>query len=489
MLRKDNRNFILAGLPFILLGLIVNPWLISWLMNVEFTTTIFSGILVFSILMIVIGWGIIYKKSDFGKWMSTKYKDTALIVLNIVLVFALLNFIAAIILFKPVKTPETQPYIHSPADLLRDSIAFMRKIYPGKTDEAIRELVMFRSPYANHPVLEYQERIQKSDQYNVGFEGIRFDKKINSKNVQESINGAVWVFGGSTTYGQGVNDSETITAFLNKLDTSNTYLNFGIHAYHQSNEIDKLLLLLRKGYKPQKVIFIDGLNDIIRMIETNYHPLETPALAKSAYSSDYNIATKETGNTILKQLPLTRLLRANLGKQRGPDNKVMLSWTSYDNVYDENNLYHKNPKQHFQSTFLRSPYKQIDTTGLNYVTWKLQQMYLHNYDFLNRLSSAYNFNFTIYYQPIGVLKSGNPFWKDSKSSSMTPLYTNFHFIVPMIRQSISKWQLPNFVDISTAHDSCRQCYVDLTHYNSTLNEIIAREIISIEGKKRTAPGH
>jgi holin-like protein len=232
------------------------------------------------LVMIVTGWGIIYKKSTFGKWLGAKYNDVALILLNIVLVFAVLNVIAAIVLFKPEKLPETGSYIHSPADLLKDSIGFMRQVYPGRSDDEIRELVMFRSPYVNHPILEFQEKIQNSKYYNVGFEDIRYDRKVNRENASKYINGSVWVFGGSTTFGQGVSDNETISAFLNMLDTSNTYLNFGVHAYHQSNEIEKLLLLLKKGYKPKSVIFIDGLNDVIRMIETNFHPMETPSLAK-----------------------------------------------------------------------------------------------------------------------------------------------------------------------------------------------------------------
>ncbi|HLO89868.1 MAG TPA: hypothetical protein VK172_01765 [Lentimicrobium sp.] len=483
MLKEDHRNYILAGLPFMMLGLIINPWLISWMLNVEFTTTIFSGILVFSIVMIVTGWGIIYKKSTFGKWLGAKYNDVALILLNIVLVFAVLNVIAAIVLFKPEKLPETGSYIHSPADLLKDSIGFMRQVYPGRSDDEIRELVMFRSPYVNHPILEFQEKIQNSKYYNVGFEDIRYDRKVNRENASKYINGSVWVFGGSTTFGQGVSDNETISAFLNMLDTSNTYLNFGVHAYHQSNEIEKLLLLLKKGYKPKSVIFIDGLNDVIRMIETNFHPMETPSLAKSAYNSDYNIATKETGNTVIKQMPVTRLLRLYFGKKKGPDDNLQLPWNKYDDVYDENNLYNKDAKQHFQSTLLRSPYKDIDTIGLNYITWKLQEMYTRNYDFIDHISKAYGFDFTIYYQPIGILSSENQFWKEMKSSRLTPLYRNFNYVIPKIKKSIIEWNYPHFIDITALEDSCSGCYVDLTHYNAQLNKLIARKILATEFKK------
>lgn len=482
MYRKEDRNYILAGLPFILIGLIVNPWLFSWQLNVEFTTTIFSGILIFSIVMIVSGWGIIYKKKTFGKWLAAKYRDVAMILLNVLLIFALLNFIAAVIIFKPEKLPETGSYYYMPVQLLQDSVDFMRQIYPGKSDEEIKNLVMFRNPYFNHPVLEFQERIQKSNEYNVGFEGIRYEKEVTQDVVSLKINGSIWVFGGSTVYGQGVNDNETITAYLNQLDSVNTYINFGVHAYHQSNEIEKLLLLLKKGYRPDKVIFIDGLNDIVRMIETNFHPLETPALAKSAYGSDYNIATKETGNTIVKQLPLTKLIRGYIGREKTIDN-LELPWNEHDNVYDDKNLYHKDPRQHFNSTILRSPYKTIDIQGLNYIAWKLQVFYKSNYVFIDSISRAFNFDFSIYYQPLGVLSQNNPFWKDKNNSSTTPLYTNFNFVIPKVKDSLEKWNLRKFFDISALNDSCPACYVDLTHYNPAFNRLIASTILQKEKGK------
>lgn len=481
-MRKQYRNFILAGIPFVIIGFLINPWLIGWLFDIEFTTTVFSGILIISIIFIVIGWGVIYKKDSFFVWMVNKYRDLAVIVMNFMVIIALLNFIAAIVLFDPHKQHKPEAYFYQPSELFVDSIGFMRNIYPDKSDEEIKGLVMFRSPYANHPVLEFQERIQKSDSYNVGTEGIRYDQKVRPHSVPEIINGAVWVFGGSTLFGHGVKDDETITAYLNRIDPANTYINFGVHAYHQSNEIDKLLLLLKKGYIPSKVIFIDGLNDITRMIETNFHPLETPALAKSAYSSDYNIATKETGNTVLKQLPATRLLRSYLGKEKGPDENLELPWTQYDNVYDQENLYNTNARQHFQSSILRSPYNQIDTAGLNYITWKLEEFYKKNYAFILKLSEAFGFDFSIYYQPLGVLSENNPFWKDTLTSKTTPLFTNFNYVIPKVKEKIKEWDFQNFVDITEVDDSCKTCYVDLTHYNPRLNNIIARKIYNLEEK-------
>lgn len=481
-MKDEFKQYLLAGVPFIFIGLLVNPWLVSWLTKINLSTTIFTGILIISILLIAIGWGIIFKRNKFPGWLFKKYTELAVIILNLILLFGIINFIAAIILFKPLKEQPVDDYIYSSSALFIDSIKFMRNIYPAKSDEEIKELVLFKNPYANHPLLEFQERIQESEMYNVGFEGIRYDQKVTKETAPQLINGSVWLLGGSTTFGQGVSDDETFGSFLNRLDTSNTYINFGVHAYHQTNEIDKLILLLKKGYRPSKVIFLDGLNDIVRMIETNFHPLETPALAKSAYNSDFNIATTETGNSLLKQLPATKLIRSYIGEEKGPVMNLWLTWNKYDNVYDKENLYNTNPRQHFSSTILRSPYKEIDTSALNYIIWKLNEFYSGNYNFIEKLAQAYGFEFTIYYQPIGILSKGNPFWKDKMTSKTTPLYTNFNYIIPKVREIISGSEFTRVVDISDLDELCPDCYVDLTHYNPNLNKLIAETIIRRETK-------
>jgi len=472
---SDTSGYKITGFILIIIGILMNPWLIAWLSDLSFSETVFIAVFALSFLMISFGFGIIIRQQRFIDKVVEKYRDFAVIILNVLILFFIINIIAALLIKKPTERKPDTSYFFTPQDLFADSLEFLRGIYPGKNDQDIEDLLLLSNPYANHPVLEFQERVQESKHYNIGFEGIRFEKTVTRLNAPQKINGAIWVFGGSTTFGQGVSNNETITAFLNQLDTSNTYINFGVHAYHQSNEIDKLILLLKKGYKPRKVIFIDGLNDLIRMIETNFHPLETPALAKSAYTSDYNIATKEAKHSFLRQLPVTIWLKSFLY-----DDVFIpvLPWNKFDNVYDPDNYYNTDPKHHFQSTILRSPYNPVDSAGLNYVVWKLSEFYHANYRFIIKLAQAYEFEFEIYYQPQGVLSESNPFWRNQAASKQTPLYRNFEFIIPKIQEQIAAWNYPEFIDITGVLDSCPSCFVDLTHYNPELNMLVAKAILS-----------
>ncbi|MCO5264600.1 MAG: hypothetical protein M9948_01770 [Lentimicrobium sp.] len=153
-----------------------------------------------------------------------------------------------------------------------------------------------------------------------------------------------------------------------------------------------------------------------------------------------------------------------------------VSWTRYDNVYDAENLYNKDPKNHFAQMLLRSPYNEVDSAGLNYMVWKLDEMYKANNQFLKKISEAYGFKAFVFYQPLGVLSDNNPFWKNHAARKETPLFRNFNAVAPVIQSYISEGRYDLFYDISDVQRICPDCYVDLTHYNPQLNKLIADSI-------------
>ena len=86
-----------------------------------------------------------------------------------------------------------------------------------------------------------------------------------------------FVFGGSTTFGRGVPGDQTVVSYLNRFSRSKArYLNFGVPAHDSIREVEKLLDLLRKGYRPARVLFIDGLNDVSTFAWSAYPALEKP---------------------------------------------------------------------------------------------------------------------------------------------------------------------------------------------------------------------
>ncbi len=80
----------------------------------------------------------------------------------------------------------------------------------------------------------------------------------------------IFVFGGSTTFGYNVSDEHTWPSFLSKIlnkrlidnnsEKQIEVINYGRGYFNPSQEVVLLIDLLRRGHKPDFVIFMDGVN-------------------------------------------------------------------------------------------------------------------------------------------------------------------------------------------------------------------------------------
>ena len=102
----------------------------------------------------------------------------------------------------------------------------------------------------------------ESDFVNVNDFGIRSNSKGNFVNYKDLTN-SVWFFGGSTTFGYGVEDSNTIPAKLEKI-LNKKVINFGTGFF---NSVQENILLNKYlfTHKPKLVIFLDGINEQCEM--------------------------------------------------------------------------------------------------------------------------------------------------------------------------------------------------------------------------------
>ena len=79
----------------------------------------------------------------------------------------------------------------------------------------------------------------------------------------------VFVFGGSTTFGYGLPDWQTVPSFLQEglsgqVKKRTSIYNFGVGWYYSTQERILFEKLLSKGHVPHIAIFIDGVNDCLR---------------------------------------------------------------------------------------------------------------------------------------------------------------------------------------------------------------------------------
>ena len=139
------------------------------------------------------------------------------------------------------------------SEVVRRNYAHMT---PADVDELRRAFDAQRFRYA--PVVGFLEDEMTSRFLNVDEHGIRQNQA--SRRSIAAMEGAVWFLGGSTTFGEGVADHETIPARLETL-IGRPVVNLGVRNYSSTEENLLLNHYLRIGYRPTLAIFLDGVNE------------------------------------------------------------------------------------------------------------------------------------------------------------------------------------------------------------------------------------
>ncbi|MBI5912310.1 MAG: SGNH/GDSL hydrolase family protein [Betaproteobacteria bacterium] len=110
--------------------------------------------------------------------------------------------------------------------------------------------------------VEFREKPYASTTLNIDSEGRRWVPGSCEKNDAFTV----FTFGGSTMYGAGVPDQYTIPAYfaelLNREGRCIKVVNYGSGWWQSSQSLIQLIEVLKKGIRPQLVIFYDGINEV-----------------------------------------------------------------------------------------------------------------------------------------------------------------------------------------------------------------------------------
>jgi hypothetical protein len=195
--------------------------------------------------------------------------------------------------------------------------------------------------YVYQPWVGFSERVFHSPLLNVDpGEPLPTRRTVEPAGVAAS-NKTIWLFGGSTQFGWGVPDNQTIASHLSAIlstgPTHYTVVNHGHTEFYFSQEAILFATLLRHGRKCDIAVFLDGLNDSQRSLG------DAPVLADrtadgfleeedaaAAESSRYVFITPlfppvRVLNGLLRRLVPVSSLQANPEAER-------LSRTKYDPV-------------------------------------------------------------------------------------------------------------------------------------------------------------
>ncbi len=140
------------------------------------------------------------------------------------------------------------------------------KAYPGWSADDLGQLLRETCSrhYQYEPYTGFSERPFHGKYVNVEEAGFRSIGRPEAW-PPSAATFNVFVFGGSTTFGWAVPDSDTIAASLQRrFDTDGQRIavyNFGRDGYFSGQEMMLLSRLLSDGHVPSMAVFIDGLND------------------------------------------------------------------------------------------------------------------------------------------------------------------------------------------------------------------------------------
>jgi lysophospholipase L1-like esterase len=192
----------------------------------------------------------------------TPSKSTIKVVsLNVLILFTIINVLIWIV---PI-----QRYVKGIVNLAQLNISHKYKLPNYENIDWAKnhfaEMKLLKMNYASYVGWRHE---------NAKFSTITIDGPYNQRStVNHSKDAAqkVYFFGGSTIWGTGSDDANTIPSLYSKFSGLHTE-NFAESGYSSHQSLMMLIRLLQDGHKPQLVVFYDGANDIPQKCNSQSSP-------------------------------------------------------------------------------------------------------------------------------------------------------------------------------------------------------------------------
>lgn len=242
------------------------------------------------------------------------YTLLALFVVNVLVAFVLLN----LLVLAYVEIRKGSDRAQAPNQIEAEYGSFEELypvIYPGYSLPEVRTLLdeTWRRNYVYEPFTQHREAAHEGLYVNVSETGIRRSLDPGPW-PPDPADFNVFVFGGSTTFGYGIADQETIPSQLQKKLAGRwgndvRVYNLGRGAYSSSQERILFESLLSRGTQPDLAIFIDGLNEFSNASDA---PHFTERISRLIDRGKKPLLCERNGS--LHFLPLCKLLRYHVPK-------------------------------------------------------------------------------------------------------------------------------------------------------------------------------
>jgi hypothetical protein len=294
---------------------------------------------------------------------------------------------------------------------------------------------------------------------------------ISNENVRKTVGNpdntqdlpTIFVFGGSTAWGDNYPDDQTIPSYMAQKINANgpraVVTNHAQVGFNSSQEVAYFIQLLKQNKAPSLAIFIDGCNDFYTPIDSNKH------------------------NTVFHEEDMRAYINNiwDFSASKPPVNRGLLSANAWNAIKKYIKLYYY-PKQlltvlsdffHGNTSDKSASYEWDETSLIQTVS----HTYGQNVQIIDALSQKYNFDYLFFFQPLLLSKTHKTDEEILVGGKTLELHSNAY---KKLTETITNMQLPNFYDGTDAFNSITTpVFTDHCHMAGEGNAVLAQKLISI----------
>lgn len=391
----------------------------------------------------------------FSQNISKIYHATAMIFFNICIFILFIN-ICLFVIFEIKDNFFNTPKINPVAEKYNDPS--LQQVYPQLNGEAINSLLdeTWSRPYIYENFTLFKERPYKGRYVNVDENGFRLTKNQGPW-PPETKNLNIFLFGGSTTFGYGLPDNQTIASYLqeflaNRLKQEVRVYNFGRGSYYSQQERILFEKLLLSGFIPDLAIFIDGFNDIYQ-IEGN------PAFSKrfEQFFVERKQGKAPTDFKLIDRLPMMRIAEYIKHKLRASQDKP-------DNIDMANSAMNYNDNKKVAD-------QNINKSDIT----KVIKRYIENKKITEAIAKAYAVKTVFVWQPISSYKYDLKYHLFASTALLDKYLIEGYLSMEEFVENKSLGK--NFLWLANIQENIQKpLYVDKVHYSAEMSEMVAVNI-------------
>ena len=273
------------------------------------------------------------------------------------------------------------------------------------------------------------------------------------KSRGEALDNSAWFFGGSTMWGTGASDIETIPSHFNALTNMPVY-NFGEMGWSSRQSLNQLIDAIADDHHPSMVIFYDGVNDILSQCRSEIKLL--PA----------HIRQKEIQNRMqsLSIVIKNKIPEFILSPYISIFNKFAINQPE-DNVVNSN---------------------QFDCNTNQEKRRSIARYLVNNWRTAYALSKSEDFKFYAILQPtLFTTKTNSEYFVSSEVNLNSQLKIQYDTVYPLIIEEIERYCISDvsfcssIINGSNWLDGTNNIFIDFCHINSLGNKVIAQRLKSL----------